>query len=111
MAKQKQSKQPSITPDNLDTIKKEDETIFKIKESTIELRTIEMPKQDFDRLEDILAFTVVSHQEVIMIQQFVEKYIDKNVLHICSHCGAQVKFAHRQVTNWYTANQEFIKII
>jgi len=55
---------------------------------------------DYILIEEILKYKKVTKQEVNNMQFIIRKYIDSKCT-ICPSCAAQIKFAHKRITNWW----------
>lgn len=55
---------------------------------------------DFNTLNDIMKYTNAGKTEIFTMQQFMRKYIDKNIM-ICQTCPAQIRFAYKRILSWY----------
>lgn len=64
-------------------------------------------KADNEILQKVLYLTKANNSDVKLMQEFMIKYIDPNV-HICLHCGGQIRFAHKRLLKWYEQNKESI---
>lgn len=67
-------------------------------------------KDDISTLDLIRKFQVVGNNEITLMQNFMTKYIDKNVI-ICRHCTAQIKHAWNKIINWANNNSEAIEAV
>lgn len=67
-------------------------------------------KGDIGTIEAIISFVRVTNHEVSVMENFMNKYIDKNV-HICRHCSAQIRHAHQRLIDWYNNNSADIERI
>lgn len=63
--------------------------------------------EEIKQLETILKFKIVTGIEVNIMQRFAQTFIDDS-MHICGHCQAQIRFAHKRITNFAERNKEFI---
>lgn len=63
--------------------------------------------EDITLLNEILKYTYTDGQKVKNIQYFLNKYIDPKS-HVCGHCGAQIRFAHKRIINWAERNKGMI---
>jgi len=71
---------------------------------------IMIEKGDIGTIEAIIGFVRVTNHEVSVMENFMNKYIDKNV-HICRHCSAQIRHAHQRLIDWYNNNSTDIERI
>ena len=68
----------------------------------------ELTIEDIDLLNEILKMRIVTKEDVHKMQVFITKFIDKKA-HICSHCNAQIRFAHQRIQNWAMKNKDMIE--
>lgn len=57
-------------------------------------------ENDVLTFNQIIGWKRVTKQEVRLMQYVLRKYIDPKAT-ICSHCPAQIQFAHKRVSNWW----------
>jgi hypothetical protein len=67
-------------------------------------------KGDIGTLDAIRNMKQVDNQQVVTMQNFMNKYIDSGV-HICRHCSAQVRHAHNRIINWANNNSQAIETV
>jgi len=63
--------------------------------------------EDIKEIEFIIKMTQIKSQQVHRMTNFTQKYIDASV-HICTHCGSQIRFAHKRLVNFYERNATVI---
>lgn len=77
----------------------------------MESKKIGITKEDATLLVQIVNLKVVKKTEVAMMHSILHKYIDPKA-HICAHCSAQVREAHKKIVNFYQRNvNEIIELL
>ncbi len=51
-------------------------------------------------MDEIIEWTTVSKQRVKVIERLIRTYFDDSC-RVCSHCGSQIKFAHKRLVKWW----------
>lgn len=67
-------------------------------------------KNDIPVLDSIRGFKSVTNQEIAVMQNFINKYIDGSA-HICRHCTAQIRHAWNRIMTWASNNSDAIEAI
>jgi hypothetical protein len=67
-------------------------------------------KEDINTLEEIIKWEIVNRPKIIVMENWMKKYIDKNIV-ICPSCSAQIRHAHQKIKDWYGNNQEEIQYV
>lgn len=67
----------------------------------------EMTNEDIQALEYILSLHTASSNDVVVMQNFMVKFID-NKTNICKGCPAQIRFAFNRIKLWAQANHDKI---
>lgn len=68
----------------------------------------EFKKEDLIQLEMILNYKQAGKEEVAVINNFVNKFIDSSAF-CCPQCSAQIRFFHKRVTDWASVNAALIE--
>jgi hypothetical protein len=61
---------------------------------------MDIRKEELEQIEYVLALKTTTKSDVHLMETMVKRYIDKTV-HICRHCPAQIRMAHKRLSNWY----------
>lgn len=56
-------------------------------------------KEDKKTMDYLLSLKKVQKSDVIILQGFMNKYIDKHCK-ICNKCGGQIRFSYNRFKNW-----------
>ena len=68
----------------------------------------EFKKEHLQELQSIINLKQAGKAEVAMINNFVNKFIDSSAF-CCPTCSAQIRFFHKRVSDWATANSSLIE--
>lgn len=75
--------------------------LIKNKQKTIKhIYYKKMEKELKEKIEWLLSLKRMTKYEVKEMEIILRQYVDKRMT-ICSHCGAQIVVAQRQLSNWY----------
>jgi hypothetical protein len=69
----------------------------------------EITKEDLAKFEYIIKLTKADKKDVQIMQYLMTTYVD-NKSHVCGHCHAQIKHAHRRLSSHYSKYNEQVKI-
>lgn len=58
-----------------------------------------LSKEEKHELEYLLSLKKVTKVDVIRLQGFINRHIDKHC-QICAKCGGQIRFTHNRLRNW-----------
>jgi hypothetical protein len=62
---------------------------------------MDIRKEELEQIEYVLALKTTTKADVHLMETIIKHYIDKHI-HICRHCPAQIRMAHKRLSNWYT---------
>jgi len=63
-----------------------------------------MTNEEKELLSKVLKYTYASGDKLKNIRYFIKNYIDDK-MHVCGHCKAQIRFAHKRVIKWFERNK------
>lgn len=66
-----------------------------------------MTQEEKELLKEVLAYNIVDGAKLNNIKYFMTNYVDDKT-HVCGHCKAQIRFAHKRVIKWAERNNEAI---
>ncbi len=61
---------------------------------------IQLQEGELEIIQSLITATVINKDEVKQMEYIIRKYVDHKAT-ICPHCNAQIRFAHKRLTNWY----------
>jgi hypothetical protein len=65
---------------------------------------MEITRKEWEEVTRLIKLKIVDTSDVGSMESIIKKWIDKH-MSICRHCPAQIRMAHRRLTNWYNRNQ------
>ena len=61
---------------------------------------INLTDEELTEIQELVALKSITTGQVKRMEHYIKKYIDHSV-HVCTHCSAQIRFAHERLKGWY----------